>query len=49
MKSDKYKHHVWYLDNLGFLLEIKIIFLIIKKVLNKTGANSNTSATMQAF
>jgi len=45
----KFELDVWYVDNLSFLLDIKIIFLTIKKVLNKVGISSGTDATMETF
>ena len=31
--TEKFKHDVWYVDHYSFLLDLKIIFLTIKKVL----------------
>ncbi|WP_299057929.1 sugar transferase [uncultured Polaribacter sp.] len=45
----KFELDVWYVDNLSFLLDLKIIFLTIKKVLNKSGISSDTDATMETF
>lgn len=45
----KFEYDVWYVEHLSFKLDLKILFLTIKKVLIKEGINSNTSATMEAF
>lgn len=37
------------MDNISFLLDIKIIFLTLKKVILREGINSNTSVTMEPF
>ncbi|TCD02692.1 sugar transferase [Pedobacter psychroterrae] len=47
--DQKFKLDVWYVDNLNFLLDLKIIFLTIKKVIVKEGISSDTSATMEKF
>lgn len=47
--QDKFKLDVWYVDNISFILDIKIILKTIKKVFVKEGISSNTSATMEAF
>ena len=45
----RFELDVWYVDNMSFLLDIKIIFLTIKKVFIREGINSATSATMECF
>lgn len=45
----KFELDVWYVDNCSFLIDIKIIFLTIKKILTRADINSATSATMEAF
>lgn len=47
--SQKFKLDVWYVDNVSFLLDLKIIFLTIKKVIVKEGISSDTSVTMEKF
>jgi len=47
--EDKFKFDVWYIENVSFLLDLKIIFLTIKKVVVKEGITSNTSETMEKF
>ena len=47
--SKKFELDVWYVDHCSFLLDLKIIFMTIKKVFVREGINSDTSATMEAF
>ena len=45
----KFKLVDWYLDHLSLLLDAKIIFLTIKKVLQRQGINASAQTTMTAF
>lgn len=45
----RFELDVWYVDNISLLLDLKIIFLSIKKVVAREGINSATSATMEFF
>ena len=47
--TKKFELDVWYVDHVSFLLDLKIIFLTIKKVFVREGINSGTSATMEPF
>jgi len=47
--EEKFKLDVWYVDNSTFRLDIKIIFLTLKKVLVREGINASGEATMQRF
>ncbi|MFQ3191366.1 MAG: lipopolysaccharide/colanic/teichoic acid biosynthesis glycosyltransferase [Paraglaciecola sp.] len=47
--EDKFKLDVWYVDNRSFWLDIKIIFLTIKKVLVRDGISSDGEVTMSKF
>ena len=47
--TKKFELDVWYVDHCSFLLDLKIIFLTIKKVLVREGISSDTSVTMEAF
>lgn len=40
---------VWYVDNISFLVDMKIIILTIKKVFVSEGISSSTHATMEKF
>ena len=47
--NKKFALDVWYVDHCSFLLDLKIIFLTIKKVFVREGISSDTSATMEPF
>ena len=43
------KEEIKYVNNLSFLLDVKIILLTIKKVLKREGISSWNSVTMEKF
>ena len=45
----KFAHDVWYIDNFSFWLDIKILFLTVKKVFVKEGISAEGEATMPYF
>ena len=47
--TKKFELDVWYVDHCSFLLDLKIIFLTIKKVFVREGISSDTSVTMEVF
>jgi len=47
--EDKFKHDVWYVDNRSFWLDIKILWLTVKKVLVRDGISAAGEATMPKF
>lgn len=47
--QDRFELDVWYVDNVSFRLDMKIIFMTIKKVIKREGISSPTSVTMEAF
>ena len=47
--KQKFEYDVWYVDHLSFLLDLKIIFLTIKKVFVREGISHEGMATMEAF
>lgn len=47
--TEKFKHDVYYVDNLSFLLDIKILFLTLKKVLVSEGVNHSEDRPMEPF
>lgn len=47
--AEKFKHDVWYIDNWSFGLDIKIVFLTIKKVFVREGINQDDKVTMEYF
>lgn len=47
--EDKFKLDVWYVDNSSLLLDIKILWLTVKKVLVREGISAAGEATMPKF
>ncbi|KKN67454.1 hypothetical protein LCGC14_0461270 [marine sediment metagenome] len=47
--DEKFKLDVWYVDNGNFWLDIKILFLTVKKVLVRDGITGEGEATMSKF
>lgn len=47
--KQKFEFDVWYVDNIGFLLDVKILYGTIFKVAQSEGISSATSATMEKF
>ncbi|MNR65321.1 putative sugar transferase EpsL [compost metagenome] len=47
--DEKFKLDVWYVDNQSLWLDIKIIFLTIKKVLVRDGISGEGEVTMSKF
>lgn len=45
----KFELDVWYVNNLSFLLDLKILLLTLKKVLIKEGVNTNDNLNMTTF
>ena len=46
---ERFAYDVWYVDNISFALDIKILFLTIVKVFKAEGVSSGTSVTMEKF
>jgi len=47
--EQKFKYDVWYVDNLNFWLDIKILFFTLIKVLKGEGINQPGHVTMEEF
>src|SRR5699024_9285413 len=47
--EEKFELDVWYVDNRTFWLDIKILFMTIKKVFKSEGINQSGKATMEKF
>lgn len=47
--DEKFKLDVWYVDNRSLWLDIKILFLTVKKVLIRDGISAEGEATMTRF
>lgn len=46
---DKFEYDIWYVDNHSFMLDIKILYLTIKKVIAREGINGNGEVTTSKF
>ncbi len=47
--DQKFEYDVWYVDNISFVLDLKIVMKTILKVLKREGINSADSATIEPF
>lgn len=45
----KFEYDVWYVDNISFALDLKILWLTARKVLKRDGISSDGQATTMAF
>lgn len=47
--EQKFNYDVWYVDNISFSLDMKIIFMTLLKVLKHEGINQKGQTTMESF
>lgn len=47
--EDKFRYDVWYVRNISFGLDVKILFMTVKKVFVREGISSETAVTMEEF
>jgi len=47
--TKKFEYDVWYVENMGFILDLKIIALTVLKVLKSEGINSDNAVTTEKF
>jgi lipopolysaccharide/colanic/teichoic acid biosynthesis glycosyltransferase len=47
--EQKFEYDVWYVDHVGFLFDIKILWMTVFKVTKSEGINAAQSATMEKF
>jgi undecaprenyl phosphate N,N'-diacetylbacillosamine 1-phosphate transferase len=47
--EDKFNYDVWYVNNLSFMLDVKILFLTFAKVFKREGINAEGFATIEKF
>ncbi len=45
----KFEYDVWYVKNISFMLDLKILFLTIKKVIKKEDISSDSHVTVEDF
>jgi lipopolysaccharide/colanic/teichoic acid biosynthesis glycosyltransferase len=47
--SQKFEHDIWYVDNINFFLDLRIIALTCNKVVRQEGINAVNCVTTEAF
>jgi len=47
--TEKFEYDVYYVDNVSFLMDIKIIWMTIKKVVKRSGVTQSGHVTMEKF
>lgn len=47
--TKKFEYDVWYVDNISFTLDLKILFLTVKKVFVREGISGDGIATAETF
>ena len=47
--NNKFELDVWYVDNISFLLDVKILYFTLKKVLSGADVNATNDTTMPTF
>jgi len=47
--EEKFNLDVWYVDNISFMLDMKILFLTVLKVFRREGISAQGQATMEKF
>ena len=48
-EEDKFKYDVWYVDNISFQLDLKIITLTLFKIFSREGISQSGQATAEEF
>lgn len=47
--QQKFEYDVWYVENLSFPIDVKILYMTVLKVFKSEGINSNQAATIEKF
>lgn len=47
--DQKFEYDIWYVNHIGFIIDIKILFLTFLKVIRREGVNSSALVTMEKF
>ena len=47
--QEKFEYDVWYVENLSFILDLKILFMTMIKVLQRAGINDNNNQMTKPF
>lgn len=45
----KFEYDVWYVDNISFMVDVRIVFLTVLKVIKSDGINAGDAITMEPF
>ena len=47
--KDKFQNDVWYVDNVSFILDLKILFITLWHIFNRKGIDNSIDGTMPLF
>lgn len=47
--KQKFEYDVWYVDHVGFITDVKVIWITVMKVLKRADINQEGNATMEPF
>jgi len=47
--KQKFEYDIWYIDNLTFINDMKILYLTVVKVFTSKGINAGENLTMEYF
>lgn len=47
--EEKFRLDLWYVQNISFLVDVKVLLMTVKSVLRQEGITSDTAATMEEF
>ncbi len=47
--EEKFRLDVWYVENIGFAVDVKTVFMTVGKIFKREGISAEDSATMEAF
>jgi lipopolysaccharide/colanic/teichoic acid biosynthesis glycosyltransferase len=47
--EEKFKFDVWYVDNYSFMLDMKILFMTVLKIIKREGVDHGEGLTMPEF
>lgn len=47
--EDKFQKDIWYVDNISFITDVRIVWKTVQVVLKREGISSETAATMEEF
>ena len=47
--EEKFKHDIWYVDNISFVLDLKILIVTLWNILSRKGVNNSVGGTMPLF